>query len=141
MEYKNQIVSALILCGVLALLSGCATTTAPTEASTNTFDKTSNVSLDATSSTSPGSSSSDSAKAEAFTHTNFARVKMDMATGGGEHLQSLAALLHVSPDRQDAFFTLTREKFAVLYSSEATTPHEMLARLNIELAARPELVN
>ena len=115
-------------------LSGCGTTSAPTESTTNTTDKTSNSTMDATSSTSPGKAATEE-QVEKFTENNFAQVKVDMARGGGEHLTALAALLNIPKEQENAFFALTQEKYISLYQTDETTVQQMLARLNIERAA------
>ncbi len=120
------------------VLTGCGTTSAPTESSTKTTDKTVNSTTDATSSSTPGKSSS-SARAEQFTRSNFAGVQADMAVGGGEHLAALAVLLNVPPADEDRFFALTRQQYAVLYATPETDAALMLARLNYAMAVDPEL--
>jgi hypothetical protein len=129
--------------GILIMVSACATTTAPTESSTKTFHNTTDASSKFTSSTSPGGGSSDSAKKEqalAFSKANLERIKTDMAIGGGEHLTSLAALLDVPEHNQQAFFALTKANFGTLFDSEDTTAEELLAGLDNELTANPNLL-
>jgi hypothetical protein len=129
----------------LALASSCAVTTAPTKSSSQTTGNTSEASTKFTSSTSPGggdsSSEGEQAKALEFTNENFARVKSDMAVGGGEYLESLSALLGVPESRRPEFYSLTKKNFSVLVSSEDTTAEEMLTKLRLEISARPELVD
>ncbi len=125
---------------MLVMVTSCATTTAPTESSTKTFDKTTNAALDLTSSTSPGSSNSGSAGVEDFTRVNFAAVKKEMAAGGGEHLTALARLLHIPSDKEKLFFQLTKAHFPSLYPSDRTTPVQMLATLNRTLLQSPQLM-
>lgn len=108
--------------------TSCTVVTDPTKPTT-----------DVTSSTSPGSSSKSEQKSEAFTNTNLARLKEDMALGQGEHLASLATLLGVPEKRRSEFFALAKEKFPSLVSSEQTTSEELLAALNRELARHPHL--
>ena len=129
--------------GILSMVFGCATTTAPTEASSKTFHNTTDASSKFTSSTSPGGGSSDSAKNEqalAFSKVNLERIKTDMALGGGEHLTSLATLLDVPARNQPEFFALTKANFSTLFGDENTTAEELLARIDNELDANPELL-
>jgi hypothetical protein len=119
-------------------LAGCGTTSAPTESSTKTLDKTSNSTMDATSSTSPGNKSSE-ARAEQFTRENYARVKRDMAAGGGEYLTALGVLLEVPLEKEDVFFALSRKKYATLYPVPQTTASQMLANLHLAMSADPQL--
>jgi hypothetical protein len=81
----------------------------------------------------------DDHKVSVFASVNFENLKQDMAQGRGEHLSSLAWLMGVPAEKQGAFFTLTQEKHAVLFTSEATTSTEMLIALNRELSAHPVL--
>lgn len=81
----------------------------------------------------------DDHKVSVFASVNFENLKQDMAQGRGEHLSSLAWLMGVPTEKQGAFFTLTQEKHAVLFTSEATTSTEMLIALNHELSAHPVL--
>jgi hypothetical protein len=129
-----------LLIGCLIVLSlfpaGCGTTSAPTESSTKTLDKTSNSTMDATSSTSPGNKGSE-ARAEQFTRENYARVKRDMAVGGGEYLAALGVLLDVPPTKEKDFFSLSREKYATLYPAPHTSASQMLALLHREMSIDP----
>ena len=119
----------------------CASTTDSTEGTSKSFANTSEASTKVTSSTSPDSSSEDDdeKEARAFTTVNFDRVKTDMAAGGGEYLASLASLLGVPPSRRAAFFELTQRKFSTLVDSNRISPDALLAKLDAELAARPDL--
>ena len=128
--------------GVLCMVYACATTTAPTESSSKTFRNTTDASSKFTSSTSPGGGSSESAKKEqalAFSKVNLERIKTDMALGGGEHLTSLATLLDIPAHNQQEFFALTKTNFSALFDYENTTAEELLARLDNELDANPNL--
>jgi len=129
--------------GVLCMVYACAVTNSSTESSSKTFQNTTDASSKFTSSTSPGSDSSDSAKKEqalVFSKMNLERIKTDMAVGGGEHLTSLATLLEIPAYNQQEFFTLTKSNFSTLFSSEQTTAEELLARLDDELNANPNLL-
>lgn len=81
----------------------------------------------------------DEFKVDAFTALNFENVKQDMAQGQGEYLASLGSLLGVPQDRQAAFFQLTREKYPQLVPTDRTTPAELVAALQSEMAADPRL--
>ncbi len=74
----------------------------------------------------------------AFASRNLEPLRNDMATGQGEYLGSLAALMGIEASRQPAFFALTRQKFAVLFPSDQTTAAEMLTALDRELRADPQ---
>jgi len=92
--------------------------------------------MDASSSTSPGHKSSE-ARAEQFARENYARVKRDMAVGGGEYLSALGTLLDVPPAREKDFFALSQKKYATLYPAPRTTASQMLARLRREMSIDP----
>ena len=132
----NSFCRVVAVLGVMSILYACAVTNSSTESSSQTFQNTTDASSKFTSSTSPGSDSSDSAKKEqalVFSQMNLERIKTDMAVGGGEHLTSLATLLEIPAYNQQEFFTLTKSNFSTLFSSEQTTAEELLARLDDEL--------
>jgi hypothetical protein len=143
---RVDIHSFCLIIAVLSLSSficSCAVTTAPTEASSDTFENTTDASSKFTSSTSTGSDSGDSAQNEqalAFSRVQLERIKTDMAVGGGEHLAALATLLGVPSDNQPQFFALTKANFSTLFGSEQTTAEELLARLDNQLDAHPALL-
>jgi hypothetical protein len=125
-------ISIVALMGVTWLLASCAITASTTETVGNTV----NASIKFTSSTSPGqSSSARDQKVYAFTAVNFARIREDMARGGGEYLTSLASLMGISASEQSAFFALTKESFPTLFSSDQTTPEELLTKLDQAMGA------
>jgi ABC-type enterochelin transport system substrate-binding protein len=139
----NMFYRTAAVLGVLWMVYACATTTDTTESSSETFHNTTDASSKFTSSTSPGEDSSDSAKHEqalAFSKVNLERIKTDMALGGGEYLTSLATLLHIPAHNQQEFFALTKSNFSTLFGSENTTAEELLARLDNELNANPNLL-
>lgn len=133
---------------VVAVVSSCFyATTKSTEGTTKSVKPTSKASTDVTSSTSPGSSSDESKPDESekqaleFTTDNFERLRTDMAVGGGEHLTSLATLMGISDSRKPEFFSLTKNKFSTLFSSDQVTPEELLAMLDLEISADPYLMD
>lgn len=122
-----------VLVGVTWMLSSCAFTDTTTETVGNTV----NASVKFTSSTSPGqSSSARDQKVYAFTAVNFERIREDMARGGGEYLASLASLMGIPDGQRKAFFALTQKRFQTLFSSEQTTPEELLTRLDQTMRAQ-----
>ncbi len=125
---------------LLAFMTAC-TTTSSTDATSESLGTTSDVTSDVTSSTTPGEEPAPSEADEAleFTIANLDRIKTDMAAGGGEHLRALATLLGVSVSHQEAFFSITKEKFSSLYSSDKTTAEELVEKLMAEISTNPEL--
>ncbi len=68
-----------------------------------------------------------------FASQNFDRLSVEMAQGGGEHLDVLAGLLAVE-DRA-AFASMTQTHFETLFPSDQTTVGEMLSALDQLMAA------
>ena len=122
-------------------LSSCAFLEDFTKDSTETLQNTSEVSTDATSSTShrdaDKNKQSDAQKIKTFAAVNLDRLKEDMARGSGEHLTAFAQLLGIKPSHQNDFFAVTKQNYPVLFSTEPTTSEDLLARLDTELNAYP----
>jgi Protein of unknown function (DUF3015) len=53
----------------------------------------------------------DSERASLFIGINYASLSEDMARGGGEHLASLATLMHVPLEQQPQFFAMAQERY------------------------------
>ena len=123
----RKLLPSVIICSSL-LFTSCATTTAPTESSTETIDKTTNAALDMTSSTSPGSSDF-SAQATAFTEKNYASVRRDIGRGKGEHLEALGELLGVAPEALETFCRLNKQNYEKLYGKGDISAAELVASL------------
>ena len=86
----------------------------------------------------------DSERASLFIGINYASLTEDMARGGGEHLASLATVMHVPLEYQPAFFAMAQERYASLVMfgeddpvvvqealREAIAAHSLLAKLQI----------
>ena len=86
----------------------------------------------------------DSERASLFIGINYASLSEDMARGGGEHLASLATLMHVPLEHQPEFFTMAQERYTSLVNAGEDDPvviaealqntimtHPILARLQI----------
>lgn len=128
--------------GMAAMMCSCAVTTASLEGTSETAENTSETSTDFTSSTSPRDDSArKDEKTLSFARANMDRLKSDIALGGGEHLASLGSLLGVAATRQGEFSSFARERFDALFGSDRTAPEDFLARLDRELATRPQLRN
>ena len=56
----------------------------------------------------------DSERASLFIGINYASLSEDMARGGGEHLASLATLMHVPLEHQPEFFAMAQERYVSL---------------------------
>ena len=86
----------------------------------------------------------DSERASLFIGINYASLSEDMARGGGEHLASLATLMHVPLEHQAEFFAMAQERYASLVHSgeddsasiqealrEASIAHIVLAKQQV----------
>ena len=137
MKFMHLFSTWASILGLAWVLTSCAFTHTTTE----TMENTSDASTDFTSSTSPRSEHKASARerAVAFADANFDRLRAEMAVGNGEHLASLGFLLGVSENYQQEFFVLAKNRFPSLFDSEQTTPEQVVARLDRELAAYPLL--
>lgn len=133
---KINVCKIVVPFALSSLLMACAVTEKSIEASSETFENTTDASGDLTSSTSGrDESKKGSARIEKYVSTNFAQLKADMAVGGGEHLSTLASLLELDDSRRSKFYTLTHDRFNRLIVSSKTTPKEFLANLHTELAS------
>lgn len=129
----------VILAGITALISSCAVFTKSTEGTSETFENSSEASTDMTLSTSPRDDDKESGnrKVKAYASVNLDRLREDMARGGGEHLTAFAHLLGIRDAHRAEFYSLARDRYPELFSSEPTTSEMMLARLDIELDKHP----
>lgn len=132
-------IRVIIVGSLMVLLSSCAVTIKSTEASSETFQNTSEASTKFTSSTSPRDEekTSDAQNVKLFAKVNLERLREDIALGSGEHLTAFAHLLGINEIHQTEFFAVTKQNYPMLFGSEPTTSDDMLARLNTELAAYP----
>ncbi len=118
-----------LFCAILPV--SCTSTSAPTDTASETIGNIADVSSDVASSTSPGSSSGlNLARAEAFVENNFVQVQIDIARGGGEHLDSLAILLQVPEENQEIFCNYARKGFDDLYLEKNRSPKRIVAILS-----------
>lgn len=69
-------------------------------------------------------------KATLFAEMTWKNLQQDIARGQGEHLTSLATLLHVSHERQPEFFSLAQQRYAALFHEGLVTPERMVATLS-----------
>lgn len=76
-------------------------------------------------------------KVNAFAHLTFDQLKQDLAVGHGEYLDSLTALMGVSPEEQPLVAAWLQARYTTLIPSEGTTPAQMLAALDRERRDAP----
>jgi len=74
-------------------------------------------------------SSSRPERAKLFVRNNMDSLSQDLASGQGEYLASVAALLRVPASEQPAFFSLAQDRYARLVSEGAMTPEQLLMTL------------
>ncbi len=69
-----------------------------------------------------------SKEADSYAAKNYDSLSTEMASGSGEHLSTLANLLGYSPEKLGAY---SRGHYGMIFSSENTTPAQMLAALKV----------
>ena len=74
-----------------------------------------------------------------FASQNFDRLSIEMAMGGGEHLDVLASLLDVRAEQHEDFAALTQMHFEQLFPTDDVTVGEMLSSLDL-LMSESELL-
>lgn len=73
----------------------------------------------------------------AFTVLNYDNLKENIARGQGEYLGSLASLVDVRPEHEDAFFSSFQRLYPSIYA-EDISPIESVNRLLNALPKKPE---
>ncbi|MDO8705879.1 MAG: DUF3015 family protein [Sulfuricaulis sp.] len=74
-----------------------------------------------------------------FIDGNKEKIARDMSTGSGESLESLAKLIGIQDQHKAAFFRVTKENFARIFSSDNVTTDQLVVSLKQVLAADSEL--
>lgn len=77
---------------------------------------------------------SSNAKMSMFTGENMESLALDMSRGEGEALETVAALMEIADEDRAAFYTLTKDNFARIYSSADVTAGEVIANLRQVMA-------
>jgi DUF3015 family protein len=80
-----------------------------------------------------------SERASLFIGFNYANLSEDMARGGGEHLASLATLMHVPLEHQPEFFAMAQERFPSLVKGEEDDPVVIAEALQKTIMTHPVL--
>ncbi len=78
-------------------------------------------------------------KTAMFIDGNKDKLAQDMSKGSGESLQSLAQLIGVKDADKAAFYRVTKENFAQIFSSDKATAEQVAAGLKQVLAADSSL--
>jgi hypothetical protein len=81
----------------------------------------------------------DSERASLFIGINYASLTEDMARGGGEHLASLATLMHVPLEYQAEFFAMAQERFPSLIKEGEDDPVVIAKALQKTIMTHPVL--
>ena len=76
-----------------------------------------------------------SMKATAFVSFNHHNLLQDLAAGRGEYLRSMAVLLAIPHDRQEAFFAAVQADYARTAGTDSQEPEVLLAWLQTEATA------
>ena len=74
-----------------------------------------------------------------FVENNYSNLAKEMAAGEGENLSTLAGLLGCPAEQVGSFASFSKESYPSIFTSDETTPTEMLTALKKELSSRPEL--
>jgi hypothetical protein len=69
------------------------------------------------------------AKVRLFASVNKENLAFDMARGEGEHLESLAALLHVPAEQHQSFFSHAQEEYRILGAPGEAAVERIVASL------------
>ena len=78
-------------------------------------------------------------KTTVFVSHNFENLSQEMAQGQGEHLASLATLMGVPVEQQEAFFAMTQERYTSLVKTGEASPVAMVKAINDAIASHPVL--
>lgn len=74
------------------------------------------------------------AQASLFIDTNMDKLAQEMSIGGGETLNSLAALMGISAEHQARFSEMTKTHFSEIISSDRVNAQDVISSLNRLLA-------
>ena len=78
-------------------------------------------------------------KTTMFAQLNFESLSQEKAQGQGEHLASLATLMGVPAEHQEAFFAMTQERYTSLVKTGEASPVAMVKAINDAIATHPVL--
>ncbi len=74
-----------------------------------------------------------------FVASNFDNLAQEAAQGQGSYLTSLADLMGISEADKVAFYSLTQDKYASLFTIDASESTQMLSALDAEMSLHPQL--
>jgi hypothetical protein len=76
---------------------------------------------------------------QAFAEVNFADLKRDMASGGGEYLTAFATLLGCDGAAQPRLARLMQAEYETLLPTESTTADQLVDAVHLRISADPDL--
>lgn len=79
------------------------------------------------------------AEQEAFFETNYDKLRAEMASGKGEHLEAMSSLLGCSDEVQPQVAATSQENYEAVFPNEETTPNQALYTYKMELSQHEEL--
>ena len=74
-----------------------------------------------------------------YVASNFDNLARDAAKGGGQHLQSLAALMQMEKADAQQFYQLAQTEYDVLFGTPSADHSEWLVKLDNTLSSVPAL--
>jgi hypothetical protein len=80
-----------------------------------------------------------SAAADSFINNNMERVARDMSTGGGETMDTLAALMKIEDADKAKFLQVSQHNFTTIYSRDDVTSAEVLSSLKAVMLSDKDL--
>jgi len=79
------------------------------------------------------------AAADAYLDSNMERVARDMASGEGEALETLAALIGIDDADKAVFYTVSKSNFSKIYGRSDVTSQEVLVSLKAVMLSNDTL--
>jgi hypothetical protein len=79
------------------------------------------------------------AAADSFIDNNMERVARDMSSGGGETMDTLAALMKIEDADKARFMQVSQHNFTTIYSHDTVTSGEVLASLKAVMLSDKDL--
>ncbi|HHH36845.1 MAG TPA: DUF3015 domain-containing protein [Gammaproteobacteria bacterium] len=74
-----------------------------------------------------------------FVATNLDNLSRDMAQGGGDHLEALAAIMGIDKADRPAFYSISQSQFGKMDLAALGDAHRILASLNAAMLSHPTL--
>lgn len=78
---------------------------------------------------------------EAFFEANYAQLRRDVASGGGEHLAALTVMFECDASLQPDVGALVQSQYEAIFPNGKTTPIQALYLLKLQLARNSKVAN